>query len=236
MIFSGTKSVPAIGCIEVEYRESEHGFFPELVRLVVSLSAVGIGFELHKTGAAKPYAPGQPMVLEGKRSVSGLEIHFYPELVYSCLLSPSGRPLRFMRVLKKPIATSTPDHPIKLGKVRLLMARFVGDAFVSYYERHVDVVESFWGKEMKGNWPSVWKFGWAMRNACAHNGFIYFKRKDHPGVSWQNLRYDYTDNDRQVLFDEITGVELILLMEQMDAELRQAIRAGVPPKGADRRP
>jgi len=69
--------------------------------------------------------------------VSGLEIHFYPDLVYSRLLSPSGRPLRFMRVLKKPITKSTPDHPIKLGKVRLLMARLVGDAFISYYERHV---------------------------------------------------------------------------------------------------
>jgi len=64
VICSGTKSVAAIGCIEVEYRESVHGFFPELVRLVVSLSAIGIGFELHKTGTAKPYTPGQPMVLK----------------------------------------------------------------------------------------------------------------------------------------------------------------------------
>lgn len=105
------------------------------------------------------------------------------------------------------------------------MTRLVGDAFVSYYERHIDTVESIWGKERNGNWPSVWKFGWAMRNACAHNGLIYFRRKDDSGVSWQNLKYGYGDNDRQVLFDEITGVELILLMEEMDAELRQAVRA-----------
>lgn len=74
----------------MEYRASEHGFFPELVRLVVSLSAIGVGFELHKTGAVKPYRAVQPMVVEGKRSVSGMEIHFYPDLVYSRLLSPSG--------------------------------------------------------------------------------------------------------------------------------------------------
>jgi hypothetical protein len=163
------------------------------------------------------------MVLEGKNGVSGLEIHFYPDLLYRHLLSTTGRQPRFMTLLKKPIVKSPPDHPIKLGKVQLLMARIVGDAFVSYYERHVDVVESIWGKEKKGNWPSVWKFGWAMRNACAHNGLIYFKYKDHPGVGWRNLKYDYDDNDRRVLFDEITGVELILLMEEMDAELRQAI-------------
>jgi len=99
------------------------------------------------------------------------------------------------------------------------MARLVGDTFLSYYERHVDAVESIWGREGKGNWPSAWQFGWAMRNACAHNGLIFFKRKDHPGVSWRNLKFDYGDNNRRVLFNEITGVELILLMEEMDAEL-----------------
>lgn len=60
-----------------------------------------------------------------------------------------------------------------------------------------------------------------MRNACMHNGCIYFKRKSRPGVSWQSLKYDYRDNDRQVLFDEVTGVELFLLMERVDAEFRQ---------------
>lgn len=217
-------------CIETEYQEDEHGFFPELVRLAISLSAVGIAFELHKTGTSKPYGPHQPMVLEGKLGVSGLEIHFYPNLLYRHLLSPTGHQPRCMKVLKKPIAKSPPDHPIKLNKVQLLMARLVGDAFVSYYERHVDVVESIWDKEKKGNWPSVWKFGRAMRNACAHNGLIYFKYKGHPGVSWQNLKYDYNDNDRRALFDEISGVELILLMEEMDAELRQAGRSSLPPK------
>jgi len=230
IIYSGAKLVPPNSCIETEYLEAEHGFFPELVRLAISLSAVGIAFELHKTGTAKPYGPGQTMVLEGKRGVSGLEIHFCPDLLYRRLLSPTGRQPRFMKVLKKTIAKSPQDHPIKLSKVQLLMARLVGDAFVSYYERHLNVVESIWDKEKKGNWPSVWKFGWAMRNACAHNGLIYFTYKDHPAVSWENLKYDYYDNDRRVLFDEITGVELILLMEEMDAELRQARRSSVPPK------
>ena len=214
-------------CTELEYRESEHGFFPELVRLVISLSAIGIGFELHRTGATKPYRPGQSMVLEGKQNMSGLEIHFYPDTLYRRLLSPTGRQPKFIRVVKKTITKSPPNHPIKLSKIQLLMARQVGDVFVSYYERHIDVVESIWGKQKKGSWPSVWKFAWAMRNACAHNGLICFKDKDHPGVKWQNLKYDYKDNNRRVLFDEITGVELILLMEEMDDELRQAGRPSV---------
>jgi hypothetical protein len=214
--------VPTDSCIETEYREADHVFFSEFVRLAISLSAVGIAFELHKTGTAKPYGPHQAMVLEGKPEVSGLEIHFYPDFLYRHLIRSTRCQPQFMKVLKKPLAKSSPDHPIKLSKVQLLMARLVSDAFVSYYERHIDLIESIWGKEKKGNWPSVWKIGWAMRNAFAHNGLIYFKHNDHPGVSWKSLKYDYGNNNRRILFDEITGVELILLMEEMDGELRQA--------------
>lgn len=44
----------------------------------------------------------------------------------------------------------------------------------------------------------------------------------HPPVHWRNLKYDFKDNGRPVLFNDLTGVELILLMEEMDAELRRS--------------
>jgi len=50
-----------------------------------------------------------------------------------------------------------------------MMARLIGDAFVSYYERHLDAVEKRWEKKWKGKWPSVWKFAWAIRNAISHD-------------------------------------------------------------------
>ena len=51
--------------------------------------------------------------------------------------------------------------------------------------------------------------------------------RHHPfsGLQWgTQLGYSYSDNDlkRQLLYDEITGVELILLMEDMDSVLRAA--------------
>lgn len=207
--------------VEVEYRQSEHGFFPEFVRLAICLSAVGIAFELHKNGSVRPYGPSQPMVLEGKHAVSGLEIHFFPRPLYDRLLSPTSRQPRFLRVLKRPINSSPPDHPIKVTKLQLLMSRLVGDAFVSYYERHLDVVEAMWGHESKGKWHCVWNFAWAIRNAVSHNGKIYFKKPKHNSVHWKTLQYSHIDNGRQVLFDELTGVELILLMEEMDLALKQ---------------
>jgi hypothetical protein len=169
----------------------------------------------------QPYGTHQPMVLEGKQAVSGLEVHFFPRPLYDKLLSPTGRQPRFLKVVKKPISTAPPDHPIKLRNVQLMMSRLVGDAFVSYYERHLDAVHEKWGKESDGKWHCVWHFACAIRNAISHNGKIRFKNPKHHAVHWKSLQYSYADNGRQVLFDELTGVELILLMEEMDLALKQ---------------
>lgn len=222
MLENQSRPLASGDAIEVEYRAADHGFFPELVRLTITLSALGIGFDLHGSGMVRPYAPGQVMVLVGKRDISGLEIHFFPAPLYTRLLSPTGRQPRFMKVIKKQINKFPPTHPIKLSNLQQLMARVVGDAFVSYYERHLDEVISIWNREDKGRWPPIWQFAWAMRNALAHDGRIYFKHNNHPGVCWRNLKFNYDDNGRHVLFDEITGVELILLMEELDVPLRKS--------------
>jgi len=124
-------------------------------------------------------------------------------------------------MIKRPINPSPPKHPIFLPNVQVLIARLVGDAFVSYYERHLDAVEARWGREAQGNRPMVSWFAWAVRNACSHNGKIYIKGRDHQAIQWRNLNYDFNDNERPILFDDLTGVELILLMEEMDSALRK---------------
>lgn len=205
----------------VEYTVAEHGFYEELSRLVICLGSVGKAIELHAIGTAKKFKTADTIVIEGKQNVSGLELHFFPRPLYERLLSTSGKQAKFVRVIKQSINPSPPKHPIFLPNVQAMMARLVGDAFVSYYERHLDAVESKWGRESQGNWPMVWSFAWAVRNACSHNGKIYFKSEKHPAVSWLSLKYDFNDSGRSILFDDLTGVELILLMEEMDAELRR---------------
>lgn len=205
-----------------EYRAADHGFFEELVRLTVCLGAVGSGFELHKNGTARPFGQTDTIAIVGKPNVSGLEIHVLPRPLFDRLLSPSSRQPRFLTLVKRAINPTPPNHPIFLSKVQLMMARLVGDAFVSYYERHLDVVKSRWDKEWKGKWPPVWSFAWAIRNACSHNGKIFIQDPKHPSVQWRNLKYDNSNNGRPILFDDITGVELILLMEEMDLVLRSS--------------
>jgi len=219
---SGTEVtvMPPFAPTTIEYRRADHGFFDELVRLAVSLGSIGVCLELQKSGKAKPFGNNDTITIVGKSDVSGLEIHFRPRPLFDRLLSPSGRQPRFLNLVKQPINPSPPEHPIFLSKIQLMMARLIGDAFVSYYERHVDAVEDKWG-EARREWHQVWRFGWAIRNACSHDGKIFIHYPNHPGVEWRSLKYDFSGNGRPVLFDDLTGVELILLMEEMDAELRR---------------
>jgi hypothetical protein len=205
----------------VEYTPNEHGFYEELVRLVVCLGSVGKAIELHASGAAKKFKTADTFAIQGRPDVSGLEVHVFPRPLYDRLLSPAGKQAEFIRMIKRPINPSPPKHPIFLPNVQVLIARLVGDAFVSYYERHLDAVEARWGREAQGNRPMVSWFAWAVRNACSHNGKIYIKGRDHQAVQWRNLNYDFNDNERPILFDDLTGVELILLMEEMDSALRK---------------
>lgn len=67
---------------KINYNPIDHGFFHELVRLVVCLSTAGLAFDLHKNGHVTPYGAKQPLVVEGKPDISGLELHFFPSLLY----------------------------------------------------------------------------------------------------------------------------------------------------------
>lgn len=206
---------------EMHYLETKHGYFPELVRLLVALSSIGLLLEIHKGHSVKPYGSSDYLTLTGKGNVSGIEISFFVGPIYQRLLSPTKRMPRVLKAIKRPIDYSV-SHPLQVSKVQPIMVRLIADAFLSYYASHVKAVESRWGTVEKGNWPTVWQFGRVIRNAIAHDGKICFDSKKAPPVHWHNLRYSREDNDlkRQLLYDEITGVELILLMEDMDSVLR----------------
>ncbi len=186
------------------------------MRLVICFASVGKGFELHKNGTSNPLSLNDTIVIEGKLSASGLEIHFFPRPLFDRFLSASSKPPRFLKAIKRPINANPPDHPLKMSKSQKIMARLVGDAFVSYYESQIEAVELKWGRLKYGKWPKVWLFGRAMRNACAHNGRIHITNPDADPVEWRSLKFGFDDNGKEVLFEQITGVELILLMEEMD--------------------
>lgn len=174
--------------------------------MVTAISRAALGVEAFSAGVARPHRTRDFVVLEGLISLSDIEMHFFPADVYRHILRPSTRELRLIRAVKQALNSSPPQHPIHVNKLQLLMARLVGDAFDSYLERHVDAVVGLWGKERLGQWPMLWRFGWAMRNALVHNGCIHFTSCHSPAVDWSRLRYGFGNNGRPVLFKELAGV------------------------------
>lgn len=93
----------------VEYTPQHHGFYEELVRLVICLGSVGKAIELHAIGAVRKYKTADTIVIEGKQHVSGLEVHFFPRPFYDRLLSPVGKQAEFVRVIKRAINRHLPS-------------------------------------------------------------------------------------------------------------------------------
>ncbi len=210
---------------ECNYNPTDHGFFHELVRLVICLSSVGVAFDLQNNRFVAPFDSESSLVLEGKPDTSGLEFHFFPGPLYQQLLdSKDGQP-SILKARKLTIRSGLHNHPIRLDNIQLMTSRLIGDAFISYYESKSTFAKEKWGNETK-RWPATWRFGQVMRNACVHDGKIFFKKENDSAVQWRSLRYDYADNGRQILFDEIAGADLIFLMEEMDWCLRSQQHSG----------
>ena len=74
------------------------------------------------------------------------------------------------------------------------------------------------GSDPQG-WPMIWNFARVIRNAFAHEGKITFRNPTAPSVSWRTLSYSPANNDRQILYQDVTAVEVILLMQDMDASV-----------------
>jgi hypothetical protein len=71
---------------ELEYRLEEHGFFPELVRMVTAISGVALAVEAFSAGVARPHRTYDFVVLEGRAGLSDIEMHFFPADVYRHIL------------------------------------------------------------------------------------------------------------------------------------------------------
>lgn len=91
-------------------------------------------------------------------------------------------------------------------------------AFVRFYEGCKELVEAKFGAD-PAKWPPEWNFGRVIRNAFAHGGTLTFKNPNAAEVSWRGLTYKATDHGRQVIFNDMNFVEVVTLMEDMNAAI-----------------
>lgn len=98
---------------------------------------------------------------------------------------------------------------VRINNVHRLQIGATEAAFLHYFETHLHFVAR--------PLPPVWNFARVIRNACAHGGRIDIRDKNATPVSWMSLSYSASDNGKEIWKTDLTTVEALLLMEDMDA-------------------
>lgn len=202
---------------EIILQKKTHGFFDELVSYFASICALGTSLELQNRGIAQPWLPNQHLTLEGMKSVTNCTIRFYPHAMLNTI--SNNRWPEEINLQEIPLESEPINHPINLTSIQMIHGSMIQSAFIHYFESYRVKVESKFGKEPI-KWPEIWNFARVIRNAFAHGGKIKFDNQKSPKVNWKSLEYDPKSNGKNILYKDITPVEVIYLMEEMDRARR----------------
>jgi hypothetical protein len=197
------------------YSDSSHKFFNDLVSFFASISSLGTALDAHRVGQTKKYSSSDYITLEGA-SASNIEIRFFPHDLMETLLQNSWPSI--IEIEKLPIASNPPYHPTWLKGLQGVTGSMIQSSFVHFFESYRSTIESTNGSNPY-HWPNAWNFGRVVRNAFSHGGLLNFRNNNAVAVTWKTLSYGPTENGRQILYQDMTAVEVILLMEDMNSNL-----------------
>jgi hypothetical protein len=216
------------------FAPSDHGFFDDLVTMLVSLSSyffamhVSIAsnnpkpFEERSTAEWKSYilpikSLEFPFSLE--QNATNQRITFFPaELLMALSLDTWPQWIEY-RIESKD--KSKPDVRLSAQGNRYVIARIVGASFTNYYSNSESTIKSRYGTN-PDKWPKPLRFAWLIRNGFAHGGTLNVSDRQLRPVTWKIWSFDYQqDGQRFVAEPNMLGVgDVITLMQEIDTYVR----------------
>src|SRR5262249_520170 len=101
-----------------------------------------------------------------------------------------------------------------LDPILRMRANIIEHAFIASYERQAADINK--ARSRAGGGPPTLAFANVIRNAFAHGGIIHFTpAKAGAPVTWGGLSYSDKDNGRQVMYQDLSHGDVILLMLEM---------------------
>jgi hypothetical protein len=196
------------------YSRGKHRFFDELVSFLAAFGSLATALRFYAGETPAALGPRQGIGFQGTH-VSNLSLTYVPGAVLSEIAQ--NRLPTTIQMVEQPRTAIPPEDPSSLTSVGELSISLIGSALIRYYESVIPIVRKKFGTDST-NWPGVWNFGRVIRNALAHHGGrVNFDNPRAQPVSWKSLTFSPADNGRQIMFVDIATVEIILLMEDMDA-------------------
>jgi hypothetical protein len=152
-------------------------------------------------------------VIQGKANVTDLQMVLRPHSILDPILT-NGWPLQ-LEIDEQPLDKAIPPRFAKLAGMNRLNAIQISHTFVSYFESNVSLVRDKHGSDPY-RWPEPWNFARVVRNALAHGGTINIENPSAPPITWKSITYSPANNGTEILFQDMTFVEIVILMGEMD--------------------
>lgn len=197
------------------FKQSQHSFFDHLAPFLISVSTLHQTVSIFVHEISAPLQSNDKLTFKGS-FVSNKHMSFIPYNVLR-LVSKDQWPTEIKLIFTDDYIGEKPDTWIESPKNMVSLS--ISSAFVSYFEYIKEIVKDKYGNDCN-HWPEVLNFGRVIRNSFSHKGIINFYKENAPSVKWRNLEYSYNDNGRAVLFNDITPVEVVLLMEEIDLAIQ----------------
>lgn len=212
------------------FAPSEHGFFDDLVTMLVSLSSYM--FAMHVSVASnhpKPYADRPlnewisyirpvkslefPLSLE--QNAINQEITFFPAEVLMHLSLDSWPQWIEYRIASK--NKSEPDARLAAQGNRYVIARIIGASFTNYYSNSEPTIRARYGTVVD-KWPETIRFAWVIRNGFAHGGKLKISDPALRPVTWKIWSFDHHQNGQRFLAEPgmLAAGDVITLMQEFD--------------------
>jgi hypothetical protein len=153
------------------------------------------------------------LILEPGKIFKGFQLRIYPSQILG-LVSKNIWPLQ-IEIIKESLVQFARGDPTSINCLQKVHGTLIESSFSQYYENYKLDIEKIFGKEFN-NWPSEWNFARIVRNAFSHGGKIKIDNPKANKVTWKNFEYDFHSNGTILLYNDLTAVELIFLMIEMD--------------------
>ncbi len=213
---------------------SDHGFFDDLVTMLVSLSSYM--FAMHVSITSNNPTPFEERPLTEWISyilpIKSLEFPFsleqnagdqatiiFPAEILMHLSLDSWPQWIEYRITSKD--KSQPDARLAAQGNRYVIGRIVGASFTNYYSNSEPTIKARYGTVVN-KWPEVIRFAWVIRNGFAHGGKLKISDPALRPVAWKIWSFDHQNDGQRFLSEPgLLGIgDVITLMQDFDAYVR----------------
>lgn len=209
-------STPAAANRTRTYSPTTHRFFDDLVVFLATLSSNLVVAEALRSGGHTKVVADPKYYMQFEGCSLGVELTWYPQETLMAIAANTW-PSQIV-LYENLVHPRAPVLSLSSTGAKNLHSLSLQSCFLRYFETNRPTIEARFGKDPSA-WPPAWNFARVVRNAFAHGGLLTFQNASAQAVSWQGLTYGPSRQGRQLIFQDMSFVEVVALLEELDALL-----------------